>query len=241
MRVVVLVPRREDNGRRDRIWRYVKAWMIAHHPEYEIFEGTDEGESFSLSKARNNAARHAGDWDVAVILDSDTIAAPDILEAAVQRASRSMNLVVAGDTRLCMDQTSTDRILNGGPWFPRPDGFLPKTGTGANDNIYGEPSSGVMTISRKLWDATGGYVESMKGWGYEDLVFLAQANIYGDGIIWQPHGILLHFWHERSRQNEDTHTNCRIWHTIGAMSLHENNKELITDYLIELGHTWPAQ
>lgn len=151
-----------------------------------------------------------------------------------------MNLVMAGDARMCMDKTSSDRILNGGPWFPRPDGLLAKTGTGANDSIYGEPSSGVLAVSRRLWDATGGYVEFMKGWGYEDLVFLAQANTYGDGIIWQPNGILLHFWHERSRQTDDTEDNFLIWSAVTALARNINGKELVTSYLSSLGHTWPG-
>lgn len=238
MRVVVLVPRREDNGRRDHIWHYVRTWLIAHHPDYEIFEGYDDGEVFSMAKARNDASRRAGDWDTAIILDSDTIAPPDVLEAAVQRASLSLNLVVAGDIRMCMDKPSTDRILAGGPWFPRPDGRLAKTGTGASDNIYAEPSSGVMCVSRRLWDRTGGYIECLKGWGYEDLAFMAQCNIFGDGTIWQPDGILLHFWHERTRITEDCHRNHQVWEDLSSIASLTNAWDLAAKYLMDMGHTW---
>lgn len=215
--------------------------MIAHHPTYEIFEGQDDGEIFSMATARNNAARAAGHWDVAVILDADTIAAPDILEAAVQRAALSTNLVVAGDTRMCMDKVSTDRILGGGPWFPRPEGRLAKTGTGANDNIYAEPSSGVMCVSRQLWDTTGGYLESLRGWGYEDLVFMAQCNIFGAGTIWQSDGILLHFWHERTRITEDCDRNHQVWKKLSDIASQGNAWDLAANYLIEMGHRWPER
>jgi len=241
MKVAVLVPRREDHGRRDEIWAWVKGWMRAHHPDWPIYEGRDDdGEVFSMAKARNDAARMAGDWDVGLIMDADTVGPPDVVEDAVRRARHSLNLVVAGDTRMCMDVDSSDRIMRQGVWFPRPDGCLPKTGTGASDSIYGEPSSGVMAISRRLWDATGGYVESLAGWGYEDLVFLAQANLFGDGVMWMPRGILLHFWHPRSRLTDDTDRNHRVWQEIGALACHANARDLVRDYLADqLGHTWP--
>lgn len=240
MKVAILVPRREDYGRRDEIWSWVRAWLGTHHPDWPIYEGRDDSEVFSMAKARNNAARLAGDWDVGLIMDADTIGPPDVVEDAVQRARRSLNLVVAGNTRMCMDLDSSNRIMDSGIWFPQPEGNLSKTGTGASDSIYGEPSSGVMAISRQLWDATGGYVESMSGWGYEDLVFLAQANLFGDGVVWMPRGILLHFWHPRSRLTDDTERNYKIWQHIGGLAAHENGRDLVARYLSEeLGHRWP--
>lgn len=239
MRTVVLVPRREDNGRRDEIWNWVNCWMLEFHPDYHPYEGTDDGEVFSLSKARNDAAQKAGDWDVAIILDSDTIAEPDVLNAAVQRASRSMNLVIAGDVRLCMDKQSTDNTLKTDvPWFPRPDGRLAKTGTGASDSIYAEPSSGVMAISRRLWDAMGGYLECMQGYGYEDLVFLTMSGIYGEGVMWMP-GTMLHLWHERSRMTADTQRNFELWQDLDQIARHANSQEVAREYLAKLGHTVP--
>jgi len=216
--------------------------MQEFHPDYHIFEGTDDGEVFSMAKARNNAARAASEWtnwDVAIVLDADTIAQPDILNKAVRRAALSTNLVVAGDVRMCMDKYSTDATLaTDVPWFPRPDGRLAKTGTGASDNIYAEPSSGVMCVSRELWQRTGGYVEGLRGWGYEDLVFMAQCNIFGDGTVWMPDGILYHLWHERSRITDDCDRNYAVWAELSRIASHANAWDLAANYLKTLGHTW---
>jgi len=235
VRAVVLVPRRADHGRRDMIWKHVRKWLQQNHPEWEIFEGHDDGPVFSLSKARNDAARKAGSWDVAVILDSDTIAEPEVLKDAVIRASMSTRLWIAGDIRMCLSKKSSDQILHGGLWFPRPDGHLPKNG--ANESIYGEPSSSVMAVSRELWDAVGGYVESMQGYGYEDLVFLTSCNIFGDGVSWIPDSIMYHFWHEKSRLTDDTERNYKIWKQLDGIARNQNARQVAKIYLESLGHT----
>jgi len=235
----VLVPRRDDGGRRDEIWAWVRKWMETHHEDYEIFEGYDDHEVFSMATARNNAARAAGDWDVAVILDSDTLAEPDVLIDAVTRASMSTRMIIAGDIRICMDKRSTDNTLeSGAPWFPRPEGHLPKNGFGVNDAIYGEPSSGVVVVSRQLWDAMGGYLECLQGWGFEDNILLTCANIFGDGVMWLP-GTIYHLWHEPSRRTADTSRNYEIWQNLDRLGRTANKQTVAREYLGRLGHTWP--
>ena len=39
--VTVLVPRRADGGRRDRLWEFCRKWWEAEHPGYELIEGMD--------------------------------------------------------------------------------------------------------------------------------------------------------------------------------------------------------
>lgn len=235
-RVVFLVPRRADGGRRDEIWSWMRRhWLPRHHPAWSVCEGTDDGRVFSMAKARNNAARAASDWDVAVIIDSDTIAEPDAIRQAVEMAQQTNKMVVAGDVRMRMDKTSTDRILNGGLWFPRPEGKHPKTGV-LPDTIYGEPSSGVIAISRGLWDATGGYVENMKGWGWEDLVFITQCFVAGDGIAWVPDSILLHLYHDRPALTHDTNRNKMMHTEFHHISCRD--KEKAKEYLRARGHRW---
>jgi len=236
MRVVLLVPRKADNGRRDEIWEWVEhEWLREHHPDWEIFEGRDDGETFSMGKARNDAARAAGDWDVAVILDSDTIAAPWAVKEAVRMASISSKMVVAGDVRMRMDETSSNLIIDGGPWFPRPEGRHPKTGV-VPETIYGEPSSGVIAVSRYLWDATGGYVENMKGWGWEDLVFITQCCVVGNGIDWVRDSTLLHFYHDRPALTFDTSRNKAMYLELNHIAT--RNKEGAKTYLRNRGHKW---
>lgn len=236
MRVVILVPRREDGGRRDQIWEWVRYWLVQHHPDWPIFEGTDDDDVFSMATARNNAARAAGEWDVAVIVDADTIAEPTAIEAAVLAARTSRKIWLAGDVRMRMDETSSDRILSGGPWFPRPEGERHPKGNVIDETCYGEPSSGVFAIGRPLWDAAGGYLESLQGWGWEDLVFITQCYVVGDGMDWVRNSTLLHFYHDRTPLTTDTKRNKHVWDQLHNLS--RRNKPAAMDYLRTLGHQW---
>lgn len=236
MRTVVLVPRRADNGRRDELWRWVKQWMQVNHPDWPIYEGTDDGDVFSMSTARNDAARRAGDWDVAVILDADTFAHPDAVREAVIKAHTSRKIWAAGDMRMRCDRQSSDRILNGHHWFPRPEGDRhPKDGV-IKEMCYGEPSSGVLAIGRPLWDATGGYVEALKGWGFEDLAFITQCYVVGDGMGWVRDSMILHLWHPRTPLSQDTVDNKRVWLRLHGLS--KRDRLGAKAYLRQMGHQW---
>lgn len=233
MKVVICVPRKNDYGRRDDIWDWVRPWIESYHPDWPIFEGTadeSEADGWSMATARNDAARQAGDWDVAIFQDGDTITKPQALRDAVIMAATSDKIVVAGDMRMTMDKVSSDEIMAGGLWFPRPDGQHSKENCALN-SCYGEPASGSVVIGRKLFDDIGGYLEPLKGWGYEDLVFMTSAFIWGGGVTWVPNSMLLHLWHERSRLTEDSHRNYQIWRTLHEISTRENKRELAVEYL----------
>lgn len=237
LRVAFLVPRRADNGRRDEVWAWVKNWLTVQHPDWPIFEGTDDSAVFSMAAARNDAARKAGDWDVGILLDSDTIAHPIAVHQAVLHAAQSRKLWVAGDVRMRMDANSSDRILDGGLWFPRPEGDRHPKGNVIDEMCYGEPSSGVIAIGRELWDATGGYVESLRGWGWEDLTFITQCYVVGDGMDWVRDSSILHFWHPRTPLTEDTKRNKQVWLHLHELSC-RRDKSAALDYLRGLGHKW---
>jgi hypothetical protein len=233
--VVVLVPYRAGIPRRDRIWKWVKGWYATNFPDWPLMYGGDSlGPTFSISKARNTIARWAAGWDVALMIDSDTIGEPSAIREAVDRAARHRQLVMAGDVHMRMNERSSDLILDHGVWFPRPDGYLPKTGV--NENCYGEPSSGCFAIGRELWDATGGFVDCLQGWGYDDLIFMTQCHVAGDGVAWTPDATLLHFWHPRAPINEDTERNRKIYNAFQALSEHDH--EQAKDFLRGLGHVW---
>lgn len=239
MKVAFLVPRREDGGRRDEIWAWVRNWLTEHHPEWPIFEGVDDvNVTFSMALARNDAARKAGDWDVGVLVDSDTIAHPKAVREAVLRAAKSRQLWVAGDVRMRMDERSSNNILYGGLWFPRPEGERHPKGNVIDEMCYGEPSSGVIAINRRLWNATGGYIESLQGWGWEDLAFITQCYLVGKGMNWVRNSSILHFWHPRTPLTADTDHNKQVWLTLHEYSC---NRDIAgaRQYLWSLGHRLP--
>jgi hypothetical protein len=234
VKVVVLAPYRYGDLRRERIWWWVKDWYKANFPDWPVIYGGDSSGVFSIARVRNTLARKAGDWDVALMIDADTIADPMGIAEAVDRASKHRQMIMAGDVHMRMNERTGNRIMFENVWFPRPDGYLPKTG--ANEHIYGEPSSGCFAIGRELWEATGGFVESMQGWGYEDLVFLTQCYIAGDGVAWVPDSTMLHFWHPRAEINEDTERNHKIYNAFHALS--EYDHQTAKEFLRGMGHQW---
>lgn len=238
MRVVILVPRKKDGGRRDVIWDHVQHnfWGV-NFRHWNIFEGfDDDGDVFSMARARNNAARAAGDWDVALIADADTIANPQAVIKAVDKASASRKIWSAGDMRMRMDRLSTDRYMAGLSTIPRPEGDVHPKRNVLQDMCYGEPSSGVLAIGRELWEATGGYMESLVGWGWEDLVFITQCCVVGDGIDWVRHEMIAHLYHDRTPEDENTKRNYRVWKDFHDTACRSN--EQAKTFLARKGHDW---
>lgn len=231
MRTVILTPFRPSTANEERLrnWLWVQNWIRDNYP-YSMFQADSPGSVFSPAAARNAAVRAAGDWDVAVFHDSDTIAHPDAVAQAVDLAANSMQMVVAGDSHMYCDATSSQRIIrSGSPAFARPDSF-------DEHGIYAKPCSGVFAVNRELFDRVGGYVESLQGWGYEDLVFLQCCGIFGDGNTWIPGHITLHLWHPPADRNQDTTTNRGVWQTLTRYRI-RGDRAAAKDYLHRLGHT----
>lgn len=228
-RTVILTPYRSTEGR-DRNWWFVQQW-IAENYGYDHYVADNTG-PFSPAAARNLAARAAGQWDVALFHDADTIAHPDAVAQAIDMAATSMRMVVAADSHMYCCPTSSERIrTTGDAGFARPDSF-------GLHGIYENPCSGVFAVSRKLWDAVGGYVESLHGWGYEDLVFLQQCGVFADGNTWIPGHITLHLWHPPAARDARTETNKSVWKQLTRYRL-ARDRNGARQYLATLGHRVP--
>jgi glycosyltransferase involved in cell wall biosynthesis len=149
VRVVILVPRRDDGGWRDELWAFCRAWWEEHHDPMPIYEGyhlAEEG-PFNRSIAINRAAVLAdqdGRWDVALIIDSDTISDPGAVQRAIDHAYRTGALSVAHDTRYMMNRIGTEHILKGAR-----DSWTPKRFV---QTIYRDSVSCAIAVRRDAWD-----------------------------------------------------------------------------------------
>lgn len=231
MRTVILTPFRGSPARSG-LWDWVQGW-IADHYGFPVFTGDSAGAVFSSAAARNAAAAAAGDWDVALVHDADTIAHPDAVAEAIRLAAGSSRMVVAGDSHMYCDPVSSARIMASGvPAFARPVSFDDR-------GVYAKPCSGVFAVSRSTWDRVGGYVESLSGWGFEDLAFLQQCNLFADGHTWVPGHITLHLWHPPEARSGDTTRNQHVWKMLANYrrlgSVGDARK-----FLRSLGHRVPA-
>lgn len=183
---VLLAPYRgDDGGHRDRCWEYVRNWWEAQL-QLPVFTGDVPG-PFNRAAARNDAARRAGDWQVAIFVDADTIMTGHDAVAPVHQAvalARDTGTVVLPHTRyIALTSSGTVRLLAGTSWrrhtkYQREDVPL-----------------GVMVVSRAAWDTLGGFDERFTTWGGEDVAFrVAAATLVG---LRRLPGTLLHLWHPR--------------------------------------------
>lgn len=191
MNVVILVPMRADNGRRDQLWEHCRRIWTERHPEWPIFEGASPDGPFNRSAAINDAAVKAGDWDVALIIDSDVITAPDSVRSAVELAHQTDRMVVGHDERVMLNKAGTDRILEGftGSWRQR----------GMVEKVWMDSVSCAVAVSRRLWDLAGPFDERFVGWGREDTAFRISCEVETGPIV-KVCGETFHLWHPVSTE-----------------------------------------
>lgn len=195
LRVVFLVPRRNDNGHRDLLWtNAAKPRWQQMFPSWPIVEGHHDEGLFNRSAAINTAAREAGDWDLAIVIDSDVLLKKSQVEAAVARAAETGKVTWAHRRWRGISEDWTKRIV-------------------ADRQIYGDEFEDVdldilvertnplswsccIVIPRAVFDDLGGFDERFRGWGFEDMAFQSViVGLYGYERI---EGDVIHLWHPRS-------------------------------------------
>jgi len=190
-RAVVLVPRRAGVPERDAIWAWCR--RIWEQQGWPVFEGHhDEPGLFNASKARNAAAQAAGDWDVAIFADADTVPWDwRSVREAVGVAARTGHFVRPFRTYHMLDEEASRSFME--------TGVLPKRGMRwLRESAYG----GIHVVPRRLWDASGGYDERFLGWGSEDAAFEFACRVLG-GFTRLP-GDVYHLWHPMQQRDPST-------------------------------------
>jgi hypothetical protein len=202
VKAVILVPRRDDNGPRDELWAFCRAWWEREMSHLPIVEGYHTDGLFSRSAAVNRAATIAGDWDVAVIIDSDVICNPERVRDAINRAHATNAMVLPHAVRYDLSPRAsliaradpTTLLATNDQWRRR---HVKHTYSADN----GHPSvSSVVVVPRRLWDDVGGFDEAFRGWGYEDTAFAAACETFG-GLERMP-GEVWHFWHPTAKEGK---------------------------------------
>jgi hypothetical protein len=189
MKARIVVPRLADGSERDRLWAYCRRHWEAELPALQIFEGHHEGDGFfNRSAAINRAAE--GEWDLAVILDSDTILDAEQVISGIELAEETGALVLPYKLRNMLSEVGTRAIIDGhiGTWEPWV--------TARERNRV----SCCVIVPRALWDAVGGFDERFEGWGGEDEAFHAACGALGgvrrlDGANW-------HLYHAASPHHD---------------------------------------
>ena len=183
----MLVPHRPDGGHRDALWAWTEAKWARDHPEIPYFTSTGPLTGlFNRSAAINSAAEAAGDWDVAVIGDSDSFTEGNQVDQAIALASETQQMVIAHDHWRRLRRAGTKRIMEGylGCWEPFVEFDLHNT------------VSSMITMPRALWEAVRGFDPGFVGWGFEDLAFHASCDRLGGGTG-RIKGPVWHLWHPK--------------------------------------------
>jgi hypothetical protein len=200
LRTVILVPYRPDSDRRDRLWNFTRSWLEQHHPDYPIYLGSSPDGPFNRSAAINHAAKDAGEWDVAVICDSDTVVPPAQLDKAIRDAHETGLLASALTKVVELSKKSTNRLLADSQTDIL---TLNKIRTRRKEDMT---QSSAIAVPRTLWDAIGGFDEGFCGWGCEDNAFWIAATLLGGAGRGRPtggeplrvNGAAYHLWHEKA-------------------------------------------
>lgn len=193
MRTVILVPRR-SHPERDKLWDWCKARWEALFPEFPIFEGHHNDGPFNRSAAVNRAARLAGDWDQAIVIDADIFIRASSVRKAVATATKTGKVTWAHRRWRGVHQDWTNRIVN-----DKRD-FGPEL-AGTDMDIFVERTNPIswsccIVIPRSVWDDMGGFDERFRGWGFEDMAFQSiVCGLYGHERI---EGDVYHLWHART-------------------------------------------
>lgn len=189
-KVSFLVPLRDVDGERTKLWNVVLAHLEEHFPDAEIVIGTDDGvDPFHKTLAMNRAAADAS-GDVFVLLDADTWAPAECVRQAVALCSPSV-WVRPYNVKVKLNQAATDAVLAGLDL------------EGLDFVSFGRPESRTsfrhappLVIHRDSWETVGGMDERFRGWSSEDTALsMALEKLVGPQRTVK--GTALHLFHPR--------------------------------------------
>lgn len=182
--VVTLVPWRPD-GTKQRVFNWDVTLPHLEGLGYPVYTGAPLTPEWSRAEAVNAAAAAAGDWDVALVGDADTIPDPGSIRRAVSWVRDTRGGVRPHMDRWDLTHSATLRVAQGTD---------PRT-LAARDH-RAEPGGGLMVIHRAGFDAIGGYDETFRGWGYEDTA--ANLALLRHAAFDRLPGECWHLWHGES-------------------------------------------
>lgn len=187
-KTVLLVPFSSEDQSRIEIWRHVDSWLkqTLDYPMYIGEHHPDIPAKYNLSLARNHAAQLAGDWDVAVIHDADTVINPQQIKDGVAMAMETGAVTYPYTERWELDYNGTRMLLQNETegWHKRMQQYT-----------HTQPLGGCIIVRRDLWDLVRGFDTGFVGWGHEDGAFAMACEVLSGKRLRRVPGKSLHLEH----------------------------------------------
>lgn len=205
MNVVTLVPYRPTDGAiglRHR-WLWDQTRPALEGLGFPLFIGEPRGAAWARAEACNVAAERAGDWDIALVADCDTIPDPGAIRRAIAWVQDTGGAARPHDERTMLNQKGTVVFCQRGP------DAIDRTAHTERSHAGG----GLLVVTREAWDKVGGYNEEFKGWGYEDSDF--NFRLLRHSTWDRLPGRAYHLWHPRDenrprRESKEAHRRNKL-------------------------------
>ena len=182
-KTVILVPWRAGDEDREFAWRYVRRHL--ERLGWPIITADSPGE-FNRSRAINRAAD--SDWDVAVIVDADTVDDLRAIRSAVKWCQQNEGAVVPWTSRLKLSREASRAFRGSAVTRDRDRNDRSKV-----SGVAAETRGGTIVVGRKTFDDLGGFDEGYEGWGYEDRDF--RVRVIGHSSLRSLRATCFHLWH----------------------------------------------
>lgn len=183
MSVSVLVPYTSGDMWRERAWAFVKAKYESEHPDWELIEGSCEGEWSKGAAVADAFDRASG--DVVIVADADSYTDADTMRNAVAQTGDQHQWIVPHLKVFRLSIAGTRRVYRGDPVH---------YGHTIREVYAGLPGGGITVLTRSAYAYVGGIDPRFKGWGGEDISFgWALETLCGPGG--RLNGDLWHLWH----------------------------------------------
>jgi len=187
-KTVLLVPFSSEDPSRIEIWRHVESWL-KQTLDFPLYIGEHIPKTpavYNLSLARNKAAQLAGDWDVAVIHDADTVISPQQIQLGVQAAFETGAVTYPYTERWELDFEGTKMLLEdeSSDWQSHMTQYT-----------RNQPLGGCIIVRRDLWELVRGFDSGFVGWGHEDGAFAMACQALSGKRLQRVTGRSLHLEH----------------------------------------------
>lgn len=218
-RIVILIPWRGGEERREWLWDICRPWLERFG--WPIYTGDSVG-PWARAAAVNAASAAAGDWDLALVADCDTIPDPGSIYRAMDWIRSTGGAARPHAERWMLTKEGSLLAAQRGPGAIKPKHL---------GKLY--PGGGLLVITREAWDKVGGFDEDFIGWGYEDSAMTMSLMKLG---LWERlPGEAWHLWHS-GEQNKPRRESMNRYR-----ALLKENAEMIEDWARNKGLRRPQE